>query len=239
MFDLYLPFLAAGGMVGAIIGWVVGNLTPMLWPCDILLYEKRGNGYVVKRDYAKRLKNEQGCNMFKLKNEKRIIRPIGFENIDNTSSKRPLAMLYSPDRDEYYSVCFKDKKLSEAEKQKLITLGMPIELAENFGKGQLEVIPEDMKFWYINEQRASIERWKKGAGIWEKYSGPIMLITAGLLIIVMLVLVMDRMGAITNGLSSVTSELNKLVTQLTSSGIQVHTNEPSGQSIIPGIPAPP
>ena len=228
---------ASGMGIGAGVYHIIRWYLAKRWHYDIVVFEKRDNGYNVIIDKANKFSDKAGRPTFKLKSEKREIKPVKYEDIQ-LAGKRNFAMLYSPNRDEYFSTQFALKEMAPGDRAKLqaeidkLDLGIPITLLDGFKKGELSVMPDDMKTWFINRYRAAEMNWHKQPGFWEKYQGYLTMFISGFLIIIMIILFMQQMGNITGSLTQLTGQLVQLTNALVEGGIKVTALTPNTTAAI-------
>jgi len=224
--EIFLFFMLLGGLIGFCLTIIWNFIQKKRWPYDVTIFEKRDNGYWVIQDKARKFTDNSGRQFFRLKKEKKNIKPIKYEDI-LLSGKRGYMQVYSPNRDEMFATQFSLTAFSDEERIKLekelAELCIPVGFSENFQKGQLEVIPDDMKFWHINERKAAFDRWiePKPWYFEPMFVGLMAIVATGMMIAIILYMTTQNMAGISGGLSATAQSLNDLLTQLVEKGIHV------------------
>jgi len=209
------------GLAGIYIWKLVMNKK---WMYDMTVFEKRNNGLWVVHDKARKIERKDGTIAFALKNEKREIKPIRYENII-TAGKRGFIMVYSPNRDEYFAMLVKEKPLTVEEMESMMKrfqeVGIPMTVNANLESGEITVVDDDQKNWLALENRHAEESWTGELGFMEKYGTYIAVFVPCLLIIIGMYLMSGQLASTAAALNGVTTQLSQLVQMLTSQGIKV------------------
>jgi hypothetical protein len=172
IFMLFIFWICAMLGLGLACGWTVHwvwnrYIVPYNWPYIFLLRERRQNGIYPYLDRAKIKTTPEGLVKMFVRNMKINVQPIRFDRILSYGSGG-LIDVYSPNRDEFYTTNFNLKKERVLIKIKNAK-GEEVEQEVDMDYPQLDIIPDDMKNWYVLSKREAEQRWEKKPGIWEKY----------------------------------------------------------------------
>ena len=130
--------------------------TPRSYPFDVLLYEKRADGYERKIDKGKIIEKKGEFFKLKLKGTNKITKPIPFKYIQG--GKRNFITVYSPTLGEYYA--------------------MEMKFAN--GGVELNTISDDNKFWLTLEQKEVEAFWKAPPSWFSQWGGVVMVAVCGI-----------------------------------------------------------
>ena len=120
----------------SVVGYII--LMKKWYPVKVMLFEKRAGGYTIRFDRAGRL-GKKGQIFYRLKKLKKNTKPSAYDYIMQTG-KGLFLMLWSPGPDEFYPMKISEKNPSGTE---------------------LDVLDEDMKFWYAQNIKMAYERAQK------------------------------------------------------------------------------
>lgn len=150
------------------------SLIPILpHPVKVMIFEKRGDGYIITRDKARFVRERLGKRYYHYKKHN-VTKPIPFTALN----KRNEAVLYSPSRDVLVPISFHFNKLVEKEGSKTVK-GKKIKVLEKV-ELDVDVLEEDIRFW-VSQEFSEADRKYVGEKSWlEKYG----LIIAPLIILV-------------------------------------------------------
>ena len=156
---MIIPASLIGVLVSTFIGvgllfFLYKNVMPIwLYPVTVLIRERRGNSFILKRDRAKRIKQKTGEESYKLWKAKKTIEPPKFEHYEITPNGKPVLELYLPTSDDYRPINFNE---------------LP----------KITVEDKAARFWFVQEHKKIREKYFKATWM-ERYAPYISMILLG------------------------------------------------------------
>lgn len=213
-------FMGLGIIAGAGIAYVWNKFVDnMRWPYDVIIREKRENGFYPLMDKAK-VQTENGVIKMRLKREKKSTRPIPYESITKGEKGRGFIDLYSPNRDELFATKF--DPASEKNKEAVVN-----------------VISDDNKYWFLLDKEDDVLRYKNRGLLasLEKFAPWIVLVIimmAGVLVIQEVTKSNIQLAASTQGaLNNIASAMNAFASKISGPSAAAVSTPPAG------VPMPP
>lgn len=159
-------FIFFTGIIG-IAGIVISKAR---YPINTIIFEKRANGFIIKKAKAGRSKNKaSGVFEYVMKlpkfpmGERKRTKPQKFENIYMDVKGKPILFVYSDGKDQF------------------VPLGM-----EFFGdmlESKIKVLDEDLCQFQVHSYRDADTRYKAKQDFWMKYGGVITIVVLAISIL--------------------------------------------------------
>ena len=180
------------------------------YPINVIIWEKRANGFLVKKAKAGRIKNkDSGVYEYKMQlpkfpfGEKKATKPQAYENIYMDDKGKPILFVYSDGKDQY------------------VPCG--IETFEGMLSTKIKVLDEDLCQFQVHSYRDSETKYKSKQDFWMKWGGVVTVAVTG----VALMLVFYGAGQLYANIGSMNAEsagiLNTLQGLLPKGGVAIPT----------------